>query len=130
MDHAAWNQFVLEHGPRSGRFLQSWEWGGFQTAVGGQVRRGGFDDEDTVTGMAQWLERKLPGSGIYRYCPKGPIGEGQLQGGRRELFLRIEPESPSLLQGAEKSVDLSPAHTRITSLADTEEALLAGMHSK
>ncbi|MBI4435062.1 peptidoglycan bridge formation glycyltransferase FemA/FemB family protein [Candidatus Uhrbacteria bacterium] len=130
MDHTTWNQFVLEHGPRSGRFLQSWEWGEFQTAMGEQVRRDVFDDEGTVTGVAQWLERKLPGSGIYCYCPKGPIGVGQLQGGHKELFLRIEPATPSFLQGAKKSVDLSPTHTRITSLTDTEETLLAQMHSK
>lgn len=135
MDQISWNQFVLAHGPRSGRFLQSWEWGEFQKAVGEQVRREEFSAHGTCVSVAQWLDRRVMDVVRYAYCPKGPIfrkGEGgrELKGLRGEIFLRIEPDESSLLSRCEKSIDLSPAHTRITELGATEDELLATMHSK
>ncbi|MCR4314356.1 MAG: peptidoglycan bridge formation glycyltransferase FemA/FemB family protein [Candidatus Uhrbacteria bacterium] len=136
MDRNSWNQFVLEHGPRSGRFLQSWEWGEFQQEVGEKVRREEMVDGGEVVGVAQWLDRRAIDVVQYAYCPKGPVlrkgterTEG-LKGLRGKIFLRIEPDESSLLPLCVKSIDLSPAHTRITDLCATEDELLAGMHSK
>lgn len=135
MDRESWNQFILEHGPRSGRFLQSWEWGEFQKAVGERVRREEIVDGGEVVGVAQWLDRRAMDVVSYAYCPKGPVfrkGEGGkgLKGLRGEIFLRIEPDESSLLPLCEKSIDLSPAHTHITDLGATEDELFATMHSK
>lgn len=135
MDQYSWNQFVLEHGPMSGRFLQSWEWGEFQRAAGEHVRREEFSEHGTCVGVAQWLDRRALDVVRYAYCPKGPVfrkGEGGrgLRGLKGEMFLRIEPDESSLLSLCEKSIDLSPAHTRITDLCATKDELLAAMHPK
>ncbi|TAL50026.1 peptidoglycan bridge formation glycyltransferase FemA/FemB family protein [Patescibacteria group bacterium] len=133
MERTQWNQFVLEHGPRSGRFLQSWEWGEFQTAVGRDVRREELYRDGTCVGIAQWLDRSLPGWGRYSFCPKGPIvslpGE-MVFSGDKKMFLRIEPSDSRSVAGARKTIDVSPAHTRITDVSMEEEDLLAAMHSK
>lgn len=131
MERAQWNQFVLKHGPRSGRFLQSWEWGEFQKAVGERVRRQVFGDREgsEVYGVAQWLERRLPLVGTYAYCPKGPVGMWHPTD-ETELFLRIEGQEQVIPESAITSIELNPAHTLITSLDQDEDRLLSGMHSK
>ncbi len=138
MDHAAWNQFVLEHGPRSGRFLQSWEWGEFQRAIGETVRRERIQREGEPVGVGQWLDRSLPGAGKYSFCPKGPVGKkgrkggqmAQMLQGRGRMFLRIEPDDAELVAEARKTIDVSPARTLITDLSRTQDDLLAAMHPK
>jgi len=136
MDQMTWNQFVLEHGPRSGRFLQSWEWGEFQKAVGSIVRRQEFvQEDDQVIGLAQWIDRKLPGVGTYAYCPKGPVLKygidlRQESLGESAVFLRIEPERDVDVTDAKKSIELSPAHTLVTDLSQSEEQILKAMHPK
>lgn len=127
MQQQAWNAFVLEHGPRSGRFLQSWQWGEFQASVGETVRREVLRTGDEVTGVAQWLDRDVPGFGMYAYCPKGPVGAGVWDRGHG-FFSRIEPEA--LVGDATRSIELNPAHTIITDLTQTQEALQAQMHRK
>ncbi|MCR4314322.1 MAG: peptidoglycan bridge formation glycyltransferase FemA/FemB family protein [Candidatus Uhrbacteria bacterium] len=136
MNRIEWTAFVLEHGPRSGRFLQSWEWGEFQRTAGERVRREEFVEHGgTVIGVAQWLDRRSMDVVRYAYCPKGPVyqkgedGRG-LTGLKGEIFLRIEPDESSLLPLCEKTIDLSPARTRITDLSVSEDALLATMHPK
>ncbi|MBI4437516.1 peptidoglycan bridge formation glycyltransferase FemA/FemB family protein [Candidatus Uhrbacteria bacterium] len=136
LDQTIWNPFVLQHGPRSGRFLQSWEWGEFQRAAGETVRRETFEEDGEIVGVAQWLDRKVPLLGTYAFCPKGPVirkGEGRLEGLAQaggKIFLRIEPEGGELLLRAKKSIDLNPANTLITELTHSEDALLAAMHEK
>ncbi|MDG1950868.1 MAG: peptidoglycan bridge formation glycyltransferase FemA/FemB family protein [bacterium] len=127
MERKEWNQFVLENGPRSGAFLQSWDWGEFQQSVGEQVRREELRSGEEVTGVAQWLDRSVPGFGSYAYCPKGPVGAGSWERGR-SFFSRIEPEA--LVGDAARSIELNPAHTLITNLLMSEEELQAQMHRK
>lgn len=127
MKQQAWNKFVLENGPRSGRFLQSWDWGDFQISVGESVRRELLRTGDDVTGVAQWLDRAVPGFGMYAYCPKGPVGAG-VWDRTHGFFSRIEPEA--LVGDAVRSIELNPAHTLITDLSQTEDELLAQMHRK
>lgn len=136
MDREAWNQFVFEHGPISGRFLQSWEWGEFQNAHGESVRRQTFEQGGVTVGVAQWLDRRVSDLIKYAFCPKGPILKKGTTGldvhpkKRGMMFLRIEPAESSLLPLCEKSIDLSPAHTRITDLSATQDELLTTMHPK
>lgn len=46
------------------------------------------------------------------------------------MFLRIEPEDEKFVAGARKSIDLDPAHSYLTDLTASEDALLNGMHPK
>ena len=88
MDHTSWNQFVLEHGSRSGRFLQSWEWGEFQASHGEVVRLQTFEYGGTTVGIAQWLERQAMDFIHYAYCPKGPIFKKGFGGSERLTGLK------------------------------------------
>ncbi len=146
MDQIAWNQFVHAHGSPSGRFLQSWEWGEFQRAVGESVRRETYEEEGRIVGVGQWVDREMRGLWEYAFCPKGPImtltvplrttetpllpNGGQGGVASRFIFLRIEPDSFDLLGGARKTLDINPAHTFITDLSQAEDELLAAMHPK
>jgi peptidoglycan pentaglycine glycine transferase (the first glycine) len=129
MEKKTWNQFILEHGPRSGRFLQSWEWGEFQKVVGERVRREKFLEDGKVIGLAQWLDKKVSLLGEYSFCPKGPIGVWQPRDSH-QMFLRVEPADSDLPRYARKSIELNPAHTCITDLSPSEDGLLATMHQK
>ncbi|MBI5793858.1 peptidoglycan bridge formation glycyltransferase FemA/FemB family protein [Candidatus Uhrbacteria bacterium] len=128
LEKNAWNRFVLEHGPRSGRFLQSWEWGECQQAMGETVRREVYEEQGKVAGVGQWIDRKVPLFGGYRFCPKGPIGPMRLTSD--QMFLRVEPQTDEFLSHAKKSIDVNPAHTLITDLRQSEDELLAHMHEK
>jgi lipid II:glycine glycyltransferase (peptidoglycan interpeptide bridge formation enzyme) len=122
-----WNQFVAENGPLLGRFLQSWEWGEFQAAERWVLGH---------KGVANVVEKKLPGFGMYAYCPRGPVVEGDFSAAVRELtetvdsvlFFRFDPSIKTDLP-ALKTIDLQPAHTWITDLTSAQE-LLASMHPK
>lgn len=132
MDKQAWNAFVLKHGPRSGSFLQSWQWGEFQKQAGEKVDRQTWTHDKEIVGVAQWLERELPLFGQYKFCPKGPISIKKIDVAdeAKDLFLRIEPSEKHLLTNAHKSIDLNPADTLITDLTKSEGELFAQMHSK
>jgi peptidoglycan pentaglycine glycine transferase (the first glycine) len=119
-----WNKFVLKHGPRSGRFLQSWEWGEFQQSVGEKIERRRVEEGGS---QSLWVRKQVPMFGEYWYAPRGPIGKMDDVGGGA-MFARIEPEK--LEMKARKSIDLQPAVTSILDLSKSEEDLLAGMHHK
>ena len=129
IDKKIWNEFVKNHAPRSGAFLQSWEWGLFQKSVGEDLRRKVYRDEGKVVGLGQWIDRSLPFFGRYGFCPKGPLGKWQPnQDG--QMFLRVESNDSKLPSYARKTIDLDPADTVITDLSVSEEDLLAAMHHK
>ncbi len=135
MDRQKWNDFVLKHGPRSGRFLQSWEWGEFQKAVGEHVEYRQLEEGGEVTAQTLWLRRHLPVFGEYWYAPRGPIAQSmsgetlQKLTDKGPFFLRVDPEKLDDLS-AKKSINLQPAVTNILDLSKSEEELLAGMHHK
>ena len=140
LDQNTWDAFVLEHGPQSGPFLQSFGWGEFVKSTGEVIDRISWTDNNRVQAIAQVIRRKLPGFGSYAYIPRGPISlslpaKGEYEGvsNRSDLFVRIEPVS--LPQGQEtvsilKTRDLQPSHTLITNLDSSEKQLLANMHEK
>ncbi|TAK04094.1 peptidoglycan bridge formation glycyltransferase FemA/FemB family protein [Patescibacteria group bacterium] len=129
MNQRLWNAFVAERGPRSGAFLQSWEWGTFQESLGRKVVRRG----DLKEWAGQFVESKLPFGLKYLYCPKGPVGTMELEG-LGELkgspFVRIEPSIASTDRRARRTIDVQPSHTLITDLTKGTDELLAGMHEK
>ncbi len=65
-----WNQFVIINSSPSS-FLQSWQWGEFQQALGNKLYR--IEIEDLL--KAQAIVKKLPLSRSYLEIPKGPIIE-------------------------------------------------------
>lgn len=66
MEREFWNSKVIE---KNGEFLQSWDWGEFQKALGKRVIR--FYDENF--GLAQIIITQLPFGLSWSYVPRGPI---------------------------------------------------------
>ena len=135
-DKEKWNEFVKKNGPQSGRFLQSWEWGEFQKAVGEKVERFFCDD-----GVASVIIRQLPGFGQYAYCPRGPIVKSDFFSALKELSKIIDPMFffrfellTTFHRGEEmstiKTIDLQPSHTWVTQLDLSEEKLFESLHKK
>ena len=124
-----WNADVLRMG---GGFLQAWQWGEFQRALGREVlnvRENG--------GMAQMIRMNLPFGKSYWYAPRGPLGQlpslKMDQDVAKSLFIRIEPsETPDarFFAGAKKTHDVQPGQTLIVDLTQDPEAILAAMHEK
>ncbi len=127
MNQKDWNTFVLENGPRSGRFLQSWEWGEFQKMLGEKIERLRVEEGGDVKGQTLWVRKQVPMFGEYWSAPKGPVG---MMGtvGSQAMFARIEPEKLEIK--AKKSIELQPAVTSILDLSKSEEELLCAMHHK
>ena len=135
MNRDLWNAFVAEHGPRSGAFLQSWEWGTFQESLDRKVIRRG----DLKEWAGQFIEMPLPLGQKYLYCPKGPIighqapllsKEGARGWSQTAAFVRIEPSIAPTDRRARKTIDIQPSHTLITDLTKVSDELLAAMHEK
>ena len=141
-----WNKFILDRAPKSGAFLQMWEWGEFQEATGKTVKRI-FTEESA----AQMIQMSLVLGKKYWYCPRGPITfsrqdvpltKGDYRGLPLEsaLFLRLEPPtetttplSPPFERGEDhvrRVGGIQPADTLITDLSPKADDLLKGMHSK
>lgn len=139
-----YNQFVA--GQPTGSFLQSWEWGDWQTHLGRTVHRFAFTDRAGLHIAAiQLIRMPLPAGKFYLYAPYGPVtdrefGTEDLQLLISELrkrfasalFLRIEPEKKlaGLERLAKKSTNIQPGITMVVDIAKTSEALLAAMHPK
>lgn len=133
---------IKEHSPRSGAFLQSWEWGEFQKLVGREVKR--YEDKNS---LAQVISHPLPMGLIGWNLYRGPITEGlgfSVQGleliekiindikKTKGIFLHIEPNEklypmPYTLYPAKNR---QPQYTLIVDLQKHEELLLSEMHEK
>jgi len=135
-----WNEFVLNHAPKSGAFLQMWEWGEFQEATGKLVKRI-FTDKVAI----QMIETSLPLGKKYWYCPRGPVGQVDIDilqsVADKALFFRFEPPVESMkkfLSSSSKNKKLhirqvgaiQPADTLITDISLEADFLFKKMHSK
>jgi len=78
----AYNDFVAAN--ESGSFLQSWEWGEWQSALGRQVKRFKLsasakasadrqDESEEIIGAIQLVRMPLPFGRYYLYAPYGPV---------------------------------------------------------
>jgi len=147
LNQSVWDAFVLKHGPRSGRFLQSWGWGDFQKSVGESVERVAWMSNEEPVAVAQVIRKKIPGFGTYAYIPRGPIEistESDLIAdaanvAHGDLFVRVESlrlQVTDVKTSKRSSVytcgvrEIQPSHTFITDLSQTEEQLFAHMHEK
>ncbi len=145
-DKEQWNNFVVEHGPRSGVFLHSWEWGEFLKAGGTKLDRLGFYENDLLFGVAQIDLNHLPLKKNYAACLRGPIfndkhhSEDIVELGdflKQEygvIFFRFEPLNPISGKIQNKKIkttaSVSPKHTLITDISGSETDLMYAMHSK
>ncbi|MFH1712536.1 MAG: peptidoglycan bridge formation glycyltransferase FemA/FemB family protein [Patescibacteria group bacterium] len=134
MDKKTWNNYVKELAPPFGAFLQSWEWGEFQKALGRKVERI-YSSTQEGDLLAQAVRMDLPLGQYYWQVPKGPIGtlsqEKALEVLRQHLegavFLRLEPPVEYRLMRVD---DIQPSTTLVVDLKQDEEKLLSQMKSK
>lgn len=127
----SWNRFVETHGPLSGRFLQSWEWGEFLGAERWLLR----EDETgqkMLVGVASIVYKTIPGFGRYAYCPRGPIVKNQQSFPELDsiLFFRFDPPKDLAHGFGIKTSPVQPPMTRITDLQQNEDEMFASLHPK
>jgi peptidoglycan pentaglycine glycine transferase (the first glycine) len=144
-----WNDFV-DASP-TGSFLQRWEWGEVQKALGFSMWRLAVMEGTTVRAVALVAKRALPLGRSWLYLPGGPVlGEypqawGMIQDELKKLthhesalFVRADPlwldtkEAVARLGSRwEKAArEVQPRHTIVLDLTRSEEELLAAMHHK
>lgn len=68
-----WNQFVKQHYPPVGAFMQTWEWGTFQENLGRQVERYFLTDARNPVAAFMLVRHPLPLNFSYGYMPRGPV---------------------------------------------------------
>lgn len=143
------NNFVAAN--ESGSFLQSWEWGEWQSALGRKILRYWIlDINNQKIGSVQFIKMPLPFGRFYLYSPYGPVlSEDGLRvtgDGSREfidllkinfkdaVFVRIEPKNITAVTHnpllVTKSANIQPAKTLLVDLKKSEEQLLTEMHHK
>lgn len=77
-DREAWNAWLERQGQEGGRgtsFLQSWEWGEFQSAYGRTVYRVQVMNGDIPCLAATLLVMQLPFGRSFLFSPRGPVFE-------------------------------------------------------
>ena len=144
-EDSIWNDFVSQHGPRSGAFLHSWGWGEFQESIGKNVTRYGWFLDEKLSMVAQVIETTLPIRHQYLYCPRGPIVREDAIGpvemakalqdlrvNKRVMFFRFDPpvESAGIALHARRTISRQPPNTVLTDLSKDSTKLLASMHQK
>lgn len=132
MNREEWNELVSNNLPAFGGFLESYEWGEFQQAIGREVRRVVSEDGKII---AQGIKMPLPLGMFYWSFPKGPLGNYsenevlEFLGNEFDeaTFLRIEPSIDcNLLQ----TKSIQPEVTTLLNLDLTVEELWQNMKSK
>lgn len=149
-----WNKFILENSPQS--FLQSFEWGEFQSSVGRKVMRFAIVEGERLMAVASVLEHKLPLGFRYWYLPRGPIAiveAGQAEQsaildfcikalkekarGAGIVFMRMDPgiekKEKSVLEKLDMisiSGSVQPKDTLVLDLQKSEEEMLSAMKPK
>jgi lipid II:glycine glycyltransferase (peptidoglycan interpeptide bridge formation enzyme) len=144
-DKENYNQFVAAS--PSGSFLQSWEWGEWQSALGRQIFRYKIlDISGTQVAAIQLIKMALPFGKYYLYAPYGPVGNAEFRIQNSEwlqelqkkfkgvVFIRIEPKDMALPTAhyplLTKSKNIQPGKTLLIDLNKTQEQLLGEMHHK
>lgn len=147
-DKIIFNRFVTEN--ETGSFLQSWDWGEWQAALGRRVVRFKIlDDSGNMMGAVQLVKMPLPLERYYLYAPYGPVTDARfklqdltdiiLELKSRfpdALFLRFEPKTAFNSQlstgnlAVTKSANIQPGKTLNVDLSLEEETLLSAMHPK
>ncbi len=136
----SWNATVIASAIKMGAFLQSWEWGEYQRALGLKIQR--LVSSSTISTTASQPEQVLairhpwPLGLDYWYLPKGPIGPVS-ESFRQQIFaacgdgimLRYEPLAPLNWAGI-KVRNHQPGRTLHLDLRPGFEHILKTMESK
>lgn len=135
MDAQSWNEQVKKYAPPFGAFLQMWEWGDVQMALGAPIKR---IAEKTKNGsvIAQGVWQPLPLKASYWLFPKGPLGDVSIEERMDVLknacsesaFLKVEPDV--VPAGSVFASERHPAHTMIVSLSKNIDEVYARMKPK
>lgn len=133
VDRHKWNNFVRQHGPRSGAFLYAWEWS--ELAHG---QRYEFIENGELVGLASVGRIFLPFGRSYLSGICGPIASDEKKileiletlADERVLFIRFEPSIKIESSRVKKTISITPITTLITSLEPGTKELLAAMHPK
>lgn len=119
-------------------FLQSWEWGSMQEAMGHPVYRLAFDD-----GVMTAIILSLGFGRNVLFAPQGPQLRAHVDAAtflesdvikkiardHSVIALRVEPIGGGIIH-MKQVHDVSPRFTRVLDLTQSEEQLLAGMKTK
>src|SRR3989344_757601 len=149
---AGWNLFVREHYPPVGAFMQTWEWGEFQKALGRRVERFYVGQGSTPDAFFTLVHHTLPLGYSYGYIPRGPviarhatgaetylgIFESIKQWARNNfphfLFLRLEPPLKSIAPESKKrglslpEYYVQPRYNLTVPIGGTEDEILGSFH--
>lgn len=152
-DKSLWNNFVREHYPPVGAFMQTWEWGEFQKSLGRQIDRYFVNDHKKKLAAFTLVHHKLPFGFCYGYTPRGPVISKDIRDKKKIqqifeciktcvedyhsnfMFLRLEPPIESLDIDLKKynfhrtSSYVQPRYNHTVLLDKEESEILAGFHS-
>lgn len=130
------------------QFLQSWQWGEFQSKVAGETLRLGIKKDGEIIAAASFTKKKLPIGKSYYYCPRGPVINNsdfrfrilellfneikKIAEDEKAIFLRFDPvfRIKDLNLPLQKTIDVQPSKTILMDLKEGEEELLKKMHQK
>ncbi|MDP2598559.1 MAG: peptidoglycan bridge formation glycyltransferase FemA/FemB family protein, partial [Candidatus Liptonbacteria bacterium] len=139
-----WNRFIAENSSPSS-FIQSWQWGEFQAALGNKVER-----IILPSLQAQVIVRGLPLGKVYLEIPKGPVMENpndkiqiskfteeikKVAGKEKAVFVRVNSpydiEPPGQFRKPKILLrQMEPERTILVDLTKSEDELVANMHEK
>lgn len=149
---ADWNEFVREHYPPVGAFMQTWEWGQFQEHLGRRVERYVVTDGADTLGAFTLVYHALPMNFSYGYIPRGPVltAEAATDGRAHEtfrfvrdwiaeqrmpgmIFLRMEPPLGSFPLPDSRGFHapayyVQPRYNHAVELEGTEKDILKSFH--
>ncbi len=118
--------------PNTHEFLQSWEWGEFQRAVGHEPIRLLVERE-----YVQAFVHSLPLGQKFVYIPRVDVGNWKIEmrnffKKKGFLFVRVEPieKISNFKFQISNTRPRQPQHTLVLDLTQSEETLLKNMHSK
>lgn len=145
-DKNAYDQFVAVSS--DGSFLQSWDWGNFQTLFQKNAIRYAIYENQKMIATVQLLQNKVPHlPGYYLYAPYGPViadSEIKYSGEIIEQliaqikidfpdcwFVRLESKMElNYTKHATETVRTQPGKTLVTDLSQSMEGLQEEMHQK
>ena len=145
-----WNDFVFKHYPPVGGFMQSWEWGEFQSKLARDVGRYFAVEDGEPVAAFTLIKHSLPLGMQYGYAARGPvvadshqdkfaqvceaIREWALRAMPELIFLRLEPpvsEAPAGLAARDfkfPSYYVQPRYNLTIPLDGTEADILMSLH--
>jgi len=152
VDKYEWNKFAVEHYPPVGAFMQTWEWGEFQTDLGRKIGHYILMDGEEQIAKFTIVHFKLPLGLSYGYVPRGPIilntardpetiiaickaiREWATKKFPKFIFLRLEPPLSSIPKELEQygfyipNYYIQPRYNAVVPLSGNGEDITASFH--